>query len=277
MRIIFSRKGFDSASGGCASPLISGRPISLPIPTRQPTCVTFGMLRGGLGELAHDLTQGRITASTSCHLDPDIGRSALPRQCGWRGALGQVGAAQTHLANQGIQPGDLFLFWGLFRPASQTHRRTWSLEGRAEHRIFGWLQVGEVITVGANPAGTLTRFPWLADHPHVRGGWPASNTVYVASESLIVEGRHLSTAGAGVFARGLRLTHAESPQPSRWSVPAWLDPTKGGVGLTYNPLARWDGQGSLRAAARGQEFVANIKARRDDALAWLSKLFEEVP
>jgi hypothetical protein len=36
VRIIFSRKGFDSASGGCPSPIVDGMPIPLPIPTRQP-------------------------------------------------------------------------------------------------------------------------------------------------------------------------------------------------------------------------------------------------
>src|SRR5882762_4299094 len=103
MRVIFSRKGFDSASAGCASPLISDRPVSLPIPTRQPTCITFGMLGGGLRELACDLRGSGITASTPCHLDPDIDRSVLPRRQGWRGAFGQVGAAQSHLRNQAVQ------------------------------------------------------------------------------------------------------------------------------------------------------------------------------
>jgi hypothetical protein len=46
------------------------------------------------------------------------------------------------------------------------------------------------------------------------------------------------------------------------------------VGLTYNPLPRWNGHGGLQAAARGQEFVANIE-NRGDAIEWLTKLFEE--
>ena len=274
VHVIFSRKGFDSASAGCASPLIFDRPVSLPIPTRQPTCITFGMLAGDLCELACNLKGSRVTASTPCHLDPDIDRSVLPRRHGWRGAFGQVGAAQSHLRNQGVQTGDLFLFWGLFRPVSRTSAGTWAFDGPGEHRIFGWLQVGEVVSLGTNPVTTLRQFPWLADHPHVRSGWPASNTVYVASEFLEIGDRHLSRASAGVFTRGVRLTQSGSMQPSRWSVPHWLDPTKGGVGLTYNPLPRWNGHGGLQAAARGQEFVANI-ASRDDAVEWLTRLFEE--
>ena len=232
------------------------------------------MLAGGLSELAHDLTHARVTASTPCHLDPDIDQSVLTRRNGWRGAFGQVGAAQSHLANQGVQSGDLFLFWGLFRPVSRTSAGAWAFDGPAEHRIFGWLQAGEVISVGTDPVTTLRQFPWLADHPHVRSGWPASNTVYIASAFLEFSDRHLSRAGAGVFACGVRLTQSGSKQPSRWSVPPWLDPTKGGVGLTYNPLPRWNCHGGLQAAARGQEFVANIGSR-DDAVEWLTRLFDE--
>jgi hypothetical protein len=35
MRVIFSRKGFDSAAGKVPSPIIEGEPISLPIPTER--------------------------------------------------------------------------------------------------------------------------------------------------------------------------------------------------------------------------------------------------
>lgn len=233
------------------------------------------MLGGMLCELAHDLTHGRITVSTPCHLDPDIDQAALTRRSGWRGALGQVGAAQGHLANQGIQAGDLFLFWGLFRSARRMAGEAWVFEGPTEHRIFGWLQVREVVTIGSDPTKALRRFPWLADHPHARNGWPGSNTVYIASPALEIGNRVPSRQGAGVFAEGVRLTQVGSLRPSLWSVPAWLDPTKGGVGLTYNPVNRWDGRGGLRAAARGQEFVANIESRREDAVRWLTHLFRD--
>jgi len=234
------------------------------------------MLGGALAQLAHDLTRGRVNSSTPCHLDPDIDQSVLTRRSGWRGSLGQVGAAQGHLANQGVRAGDLFLFWGLFRPASQTASGIWTFEGLAEHRIFGWLQVQEVVTIGSDPTAALRQFPWLADHPHARSGWPASNTVYIASEVLEIGPRVFSRPGAGVFLKGAPLTQTGCRQPSRWSLPAWLDPTKGGVGLTYNPVSRWDARGGLHAAARGQEFVATIETGRDDALEWLSRLFREV-
>lgn len=36
MKIILSRKGFDSVAGGCASPIINGKTLlSLPIPVKE--------------------------------------------------------------------------------------------------------------------------------------------------------------------------------------------------------------------------------------------------
>jgi Nucleotide modification associated domain 3 len=270
VRVIFSRKGFDSASGGCASPIVDGRPISLPIPTRMPTPTTFGDL-GSIAELARDLSRGRITADTPCHLDPDLIATSIPRQSAWRGALGQVGAAQGHLANQGVGAGDLFLFWGLFRPVRFAGR--WEYAGAAEHRIFGWLQVGEVLPTGTDPTRTLNRFPWLQSHPHAGVGWSLSNSIYVASPELNLDGKPQGMPGWGVFSRGLRLTAPDATQTSQWNVPAWLNPKTGGVGMTFHPDARWNESGTCIAASRGQEFVATIDDRVD-AREWMSRLME---
>jgi hypothetical protein len=69
------------------------------------------------------------------------------------------------------------------------------------------------------------------------------------------------------------LTAADAPNPSAWKVPAWLDPTVGGVGMTYHPYPsdRWKGNGLVRAASRGQEFIADA-GERDDARNWIFSL-----
>jgi hypothetical protein len=41
MRVIFSRKGFDSAAGEAPSPIIGGEPTSLPIPTELRSETTY--------------------------------------------------------------------------------------------------------------------------------------------------------------------------------------------------------------------------------------------
>jgi hypothetical protein len=271
VKIIFSRKGFDSAAGGCPSPIIDGQPVSLPIPSSMPTPTRFGDLNGAYGRLVFDLTRGRLTPDHWCHLDPDINSASLPRQTRWRGALGQTRAAQGHLANQGIQPGDLFVFWGLFRPVE--HASRWRFVGRPEHRVWGWLQIGEIINLGADGTHAVTGRPWLKDHPHTRAGWCAPNVLYVASEELTLGSRTLSIPSSGVLRTGYRLT-AAGASPSTWLVPDWLNPRRDGSGMTYHPHPRWGLEGTVRSAPRGQEFVAAPPNDRR-AIEWLTALLEE--
>ncbi|MCR9180734.1 MAG: hypothetical protein NXH71_10965 [Erythrobacteraceae bacterium] len=271
MKVIFSRKGVDSAAGGCASALIGAVPVSLPIPTHEPTPVTYGDLRSDLAAMAHDLSRGKLAAGRACHLDPDLDHRALSaRPAGWRGALGQASASLGHLDNQGVDAGDLFLFWGLYRPVEQVAGR-WRYCGPRRHAIFGWLHVAEVCRITDDGIDALRRHPWLRDHPHVRAGWNAANAVYVASDWFGLAGRRFP--GSGVLSRAFSLTAPDSRLPSIWQVPGWLDPAAGGVGLTYHPPGRWLGQEQLRSAARGQEFVADIAAR-DDAATWIADLLQ---
>jgi hypothetical protein len=275
MRIVFSRKGFDSAAGGCASPIVAGRPRSLPIPTRSPSPFCFADLGHDIGEMVENLTGGRISRDARCHLDPDLDPHSLPaRPRDWRGCFGQVGIAQAHLDRQAVGPGDLFLFWGLFRPAER-RGSGWRFVGAAEHRIFGWLQVDEVLRVGPQGSTVLDRRPWLRDHPHARDGWGPRNTMYLASSKLILPGLSSSQPGWGLFRSGHRLT-ASGATRSVWSVPAWLDPDRGGVGLSFHAVSRrWDSQaGTLATVARGQEFVADTQ-QRPDAMQWLAGLWSE--
>jgi hypothetical protein len=271
VKIIFSRKGVDSAAGRCASALVDGRPISLPIPTSMPTATRYGDLAAPIPTLARDLSRGRLAADQPCHLDPDIDREGLgaARPLGWRGALGQVAAALSHLRNAGVGPEDVFLFWGLFR-ACERSPIGWHYEGPRRHLIFGWLQVEEIIELGSDGSHALERHPWLARHPHVRPGWTGSNAIFIAKEELTIGDG--SIPGFGVFDRPIVLTAEGSTTPSTWAVPSWLDPIGGGVGMTYNPPNRWFGNGRVTVAARGQEFVADA-GDRIDARDWLLSLF----
>lgn len=107
MRLILSRKGFDSSAGGCPSPVLpDGSLCVLPIPDAQSRIryseVVFEERR--LGKIARDLTGGRIRGGHGAHLDPDLVADAYPRENGWRPLLGQTGSAQGHLRNQGLSP-----------------------------------------------------------------------------------------------------------------------------------------------------------------------------
>ena len=118
MRLILSRKGFDSAAGGCPSPIFpDGSMIALPIPDKRSP-IRYGDLkwRGrNLGDVVSKLTRGTQRSDYRAHLDPDLREDICRQQAGWLPTLGQHRAAQGHLRNQGVGVGDLFLFWGVFR------------------------------------------------------------------------------------------------------------------------------------------------------------------
>jgi hypothetical protein len=71
------------------------------------------------------------------------------------------------------------------------------------------------------------------------------------------------------------LTAEDAPTPSIWSVPAWLDPARGGATMTYHPASRSLGERRVLAAARGQEFVADTGGRAE-ATSWLSEMFNQI-
>lgn len=280
MKVIFSRKGFDGASGGVPSPIVDGVPISLPIPSDLEH-THFDDLKDPIPRMVSDLTRNRITAASYCHLDPDIDHSSFRRgrSAGWRGALGQIGTSQGHLERQGIGPGDLFLFWGLFQHVTKAGNK-WRYVGNPMHLLFGWLQIAEVHHVGNQGAQLLSRHPWLRDHAHTRPGWErwsthekSNNTIYIADERLTaLPGAMLP--GYGTLKRGFVLSAPDEVRKSIWYVPDWLHPTKGGCGMSYhNATNRWLSQNKVQTVGRGQEFVADV-GDSENASRWLREVLE---
>lgn len=288
MKIILSRKGFDSANGGAASPLFSdGSAVSLPIPAGRRAPVRFGQLRapdtpheGDLGTLAGMLTRGRMGPQQRCHLDPDLAAESGPEGSRWEAAFGQVGAAQRHLEHEGVGRGDLFLFFGWFREV-EAAADGWRYRRKAPdvHRLFGWLQIGEVVRVAEETEAARERHPGLARHPHVWGWWDETNTVYTATEKLELAGAPADTPGAGLFGRdphgALQLTAHDARTRSEWSIPAAFRPGPGRKGLSYHRTeSRWrrsGGHNRLRAVGRGQEFV--LDTANAEAVAWAARLW----
>ena len=231
MRIILSRKAFDSGSGGVPSPILDdGRMIPLPIPDKASPIRYQDLSWDGtsVGPLVAALTKGRIPATHFAHLDPDVNPGSLPRDPGWRALFGQDGSAQGHLAKQGVTVGDLFLFFGLFRPVTGSGSSTRPLRAApARHVLWGWLQVGSIIGVDACPAGDL---PWARYHPHFHRPPSRSNTLYLAADRLDLPGAP-EVAGAGHFPRyrdPLQLTAADARRAGTGTCPGGCTPETGG-------------------------------------------------
>jgi len=278
MKIILSRKGFDSAAGGVPSPILpTGELYSLPIPDelspKQYQEINAG--QHSLGALVNDLSRGRITPTHRAHLDPDLRYESIERRRGWRPLFGQASAAESHLRNTGVSDGDVFLFFGWFREVRQTAGRYCYVKGAPDqHIIFGWLQVERRMDSSCNLPS------WAADHPHFDGDkkYPL-NTIYTSTEKLTLRNIETHSAGAGAFNQyheSLCLTAAGQLR-SRWRLPAWFHPGGKNSTLSYHGnLRRWllqDDHVLLQSAGRGQEFVLDCD-EYPEAIGWLGEIFE---
>lgn len=242
MRIIFSRKGFDSVAGGGPSPIIEGRPVTLPIPdTKGLSRTTYGDL--GLGEHAARASRDKLGADDFCHHDPmflDNGTAIL----------GQVGAAQGHLAKQGVTPGDIFLFFGLFEDERQFRH----------HRIFGYLRIEQIVPLAGADERIRQTFLELG-HPHAIGMHGANDTLYLGegrTASLATDQLQLTVPGEAV---------------SMWRRPAWL--RRGEISYFPDRDVNWPAPDRMYRIGNGQEFVAEI-GNRQAPREWLADILSEI-
>jgi len=280
MKVILSRKGFDSASGGTPSPILpDGRIVSLPIPDKSsPVRYQDIDCQGlNLGILVNDLTRGRLRPDFFAHLDPDINSESLPRLAGWRTIFGQTGAAQGHLRNMGVAPGDIFLFYGLFQNVNlDGNRYSWDKTSLPRHVMWGWLQIDEIIRIDECDRSKLS---WAQNHPHFHRSSEKNNTIYLGSSCLKISGvNNQEIPGAGVFrtfSDHLQLTEPGSTSLCNWRMPEWCFPKNGKVPLSYHPrLADWmmgEGYARLKAASRGQEFVMDCE-EYPQANGWIENI-----
>lgn len=280
MKIVLSRKGFDQGSGGAPSPVFEdGNMFSIPIPDAR-TAQRYGAMRCGerdIGEVVSHLTNGRYSGRSSAHVDPDLDRARIDRLEGWLPAFGQTGASQRHLSNQGVGPGDLFLFFGWFCDVSKGTDGRWRKTpgGRDVHAIHGWLQIGEVVDLSSGKTDAWKHVPWLCNHPHVNRGIEPCNTAYIATRSLSLPGiEDVGIEGGGRIGE-LRcentLTAAGQPRKSVWTLPSWFGPSSGRTLSYHNDPRRWDEDGEaarLRSVGRGQEFVIDA-GNNLEAVQWV--------
>ncbi|MCL2489459.1 MAG: hypothetical protein FWF36_01840 [Propionibacteriaceae bacterium] len=257
MRVVLSRKGFDSQYGRIPSPILpDGTLLSLPIPTSAPGRRFAELTHGGVTyeQIITDLGGDIGMAAGFCHLDPDLRRGEA---VGWVPAFGQVNAAQTHLANQGVGVGDLFLFFGRYRQTDLVdgHLR-YVRQAPVLHIVFGYLQVGQVVQGDA-----VREYPW---HPHAGYDACTNNTLYVAADHL------LGTAlpGGGTLAcRDNRVLTAPGHRMSQWLLLDWMRTAS----ISYHsPASLHDDY--FQSAAKGQEFVIDDNP---NVHSWASRLLAD--
>jgi len=284
MKIIFSRKGYDKTSGGMPSPIFPDDTLcSFPIPSDQKPKLKDVWFQGkNLGSLVRQLNED--PEEKGVHLDPDLYREARPRKAGWRPCFGQVGAPQTHLKNQQVGEGDVFLFFGWFRRVLQSNGKFhYQPHAPDIHCLFGWLQVGTMYHPGLDDRNPPT---WSLDHPHVQDAKYyaknfSNNTLYVASDRLRFPGLRRPLAGGGVFPRfteSLQLTEPGQPR-SFWRFPECFSPREGQSPLSNHKPEEWtkDKNGILLkpVGKKLQDSVLDCE-EYPGVFAWLREIFKSV-
>lgn len=200
MKVILSRKGFDSANGGIVSPVFpNGKMLSFPIPSKdiEKDCIKYSDLCFdgiGLDELLRNLGYSFEKNSEYCHLDPDLDKSRRKSEIeGWKAAFGQINQAAGYLNNQEVEEGDLFLFFGnfrhikmingIYRYARKSIEATSDYYGKPFQAIWGYMQVERKII----EPNEIMEYRW---HPHActkrndPNGGDKNNTLYIPRRTL---------------------------------------------------------------------------------------------
>ena len=264
MKVILSRKGFDSQYGGYPSPILpDGRMVSLPIPSNKDN-FHYSDLKfenKTYYDLMKELGIKEIILKKSCHIDPDIYLNIIKRESNWMPLFGQRGAAQGHLHNQKISEDDLFLFFGTFRKTIiKNGKLEFDSQDKEKHMIFGYLQIGKIIRTEEDLE------EWMKYHPHCNyeEKWSKKNTLYAARKNL---SWNSNLPGAGIFKynKNLVLT-AEGHLKSIWDIPILK-----GKKISYHTQNSWQ-NGLLKTVGRGQEFVIE---EDKEVEVWAKELIEE--
>lgn len=272
MKIILSRKGFDSTNGEIASPrLEDGTLLSLPIPDKNKTETKFSQLffrEKSYDRIIKELKESKSKMESKCfehcHLDPAIINLQPNRITNWKPAFGQSGAAQGHLRIQGVEEGDIFLFFGWFKKVTlDCDGKYCYVKGNFQdkHIIFGYLQIGKIYD-----KDNFKELPnELHYHPHADYLWQENNCIYAATEKLSF---NKNRKGADVFKfnPSLVLTK-EGMSRSKWELPDFFKNKP----ISYHTENSFHKDGYFQSAHKGQEFVITDN---DKVIDWAKKLIE---
>ena len=267
MKVILSRKGFDSQYGGQPSPILpNGTLLSLPIPQAEDI-LKFSELTYNNKTYADIIKElngktRQINNDTKAHLDPDLRKDVYAkRNPNWRPIFGQAAAAQGHLRNQNVKVNDIFLFFGWFKQTEiYNGKLRYKINSPDLHIIFGYLQIGEIFSDG-------DKFPEYAmGHPHCDKMHEnlKSNCIYVAKDRLSFN-ETLSGANTLNYNKNLVLTKDRMTK-GKWELPDFFRDLK----ISYHTENSFK-NGYFKSADKGQEFVISPS---ENLTLWTKDLIE---
>lgn len=217
MKVILSRKGFDSSNGGIVSPIIDGENmISFPIPSNDGD--KYDDLYYGNDPYSRILRDLKYKDGVTCHVDPDLDLSRrISTIAEWEPIFGQINSSATYLLNTvKVEAGDLFLFFGNFHHVTKIDETYTYIRNSGDFYkdhdlqvIWGYLQIGKIIT----DSKEQEKYFW---HPHsikIRTG-DDTNVMFIASERLSF---NLNLKGAGLLKYDVdRVLTAKGCSKARW-------------------------------------------------------------
>lgn len=197
MKVVFSRKGFDSTAGGFPSLIFpDGTIFSIPIPSRNDKYkykeLNFHYEDESIQSILNDLTNNQIrnknwlrcdynNSEQCCHYDP-LSYSE-PAFTGI--TLGQANASEKHLRNQNIGTGDIFLFYGWFREVNRVNG-TWTYTKNSPdiHLIWSYMSIGDIVRIDTirQQQSAIEKYPFLLSHPHIGDPNGQSNSIYLSDK-----------------------------------------------------------------------------------------------
>lgn len=227
MKIILSRKGFDSANGGIVSPVMEdGSMISFPIPSDDKDKFEDLVYQGQpYSQILNDLNYKEDPKYPNCHVDPDLTLDRRKEKIdGWCPIFGQISSSAIYLKDTvKVEENDLFLFFGNYHKVKfvdgkyQYIRKTGDFYSDNDLQIiWGYMQIGKIV----EDSEEQKKYSW---HPHSIESRVAekSNLMFVARDKLTF---NETLPGAGVLAfREDRVLTAKNCNKATWIKRSFYD------------------------------------------------------
>lgn len=263
MKVVLSRKGMDSKSGGIASPVLpDGTLLSLPIPdgTSGKSYEDLYYEGNSYADIIRQLSpRFDFNKNATCHLDPDIYDGLGGRMGKWVPAYGQCGASASHLDAMEVGVGDWFLFYGMFKQTEDNGGTLRYVRGvPIQHIIYGYMRVGEILNNEEDMRKTCP------NHPHSVNSHRVNNRLYLPDQY-----------GTLKYDKRLVLTKEGQDKRRLWSLPAFF--ADDGISISWqgkNRPVRCGDHAELMSACIGQEFVitAATKELEKELENWVTSL-----
>jgi len=281
MKIIFSKKGFDSCYGGYPNIIDEkGNFIIIPIPLSQEEqssakykgqfyneikCYEKSIYEYMKENNIQKIKNGKAepisinNEDIPCHADPNI-HNFFKCEKSFSGSLGQIKSALKQLTNCKVEKDDIFLFYSWFKD-KESHQD--------KQIIWGYLKIDNIIK---NPqklseeerTKLFNDNSWLRYQPH----WTNSD-YYKSFENYIYIGTKFKVFNYNNDTKDLLTLTEKDKSRTNWLITEF----KNKKFCNYKNKI-FDSEGKIKVPCIGQEFIVDILDTDIEIKEWLNKLLK---